>query len=99
VGVVEVPDPRLKTLAGLASSENVVPAALEFVDIAGKIGGHDRPLQARLREARADGAWGLSYPILGLVKGASAGEGLGNKFLANIRECDAIVHVSEKPSP
>ncbi len=63
VGVVEVPDARLQTLAGIAGSENVLPAALEFVDIAG------------------------------LVKGASQGEGLGNKFLANIRECDAIVQV------
>lgn len=63
VGVVEVPDHRLKELTKIYNSEKVIPAAIEFVDIAG------------------------------LVKGASRGEGLGNKFLANIRECDAIVHV------
>lgn len=63
VGTVEVPDPRLQKLAELVKPQNVVPAAVEFVDIAG------------------------------LVKGASQGEGLGNKFLANIRETDAIAHV------
>lgn len=63
VGTVEVPDPRLQKLARLVKPQNVVPAAVEFVDIAG------------------------------LVKGASQGEGLGNKFLANIRETDAIIHV------
>lgn len=63
VGVVSVPDKRLDKLAELYETEKVVPAAIEFVDIAG------------------------------LVKGASKGEGLGNKFLANIREVDAIVHV------
>ena len=63
VGIVEVPDPRLQQLAEIVKPQNVVPAAVEFVDIAG------------------------------LVKGASTGEGLGNKFLANIRETDAIVHV------
>mmetsp|Transcript_18443 Transcript_18443/g.47159 ORF Transcript_18443/g.47159 Transcript_18443/m.47159 type:complete len:416 (+) Transcript_18443:41-1288(+) len=63
VGMVEVPDPRLKVLALINSSVKVLPATLEFVDIAG------------------------------LVKGASTGEGLGNQFLANIRECDAITHV------
>lgn len=63
VGVVEVPDPRLDRLAEMESSEKVIPAAIEFVDIAG------------------------------LVKGASKGEGLGNKFLANIRETDMICHV------
>lgn len=63
VGIVEVPDPRLAKLATLVKPQRVVPAAVEFVDIAG------------------------------LVKGASTGEGLGNKFLANIRETDAIVHV------
>ena len=62
-GIVQVPDPRLDALAGLVSPERVVPAAVEFVDIAG------------------------------LVKGASQGEGLGNQFLANIREVDAILHV------
>jgi GTP-binding protein YchF len=62
-GVVTVPDPRLDALAGIVNPERVVPAAVEFVDIAG------------------------------LVKGASQGEGLGNQFLANIREVDAIVHV------
>lgn len=62
-GVVEVPDVRLKVLGDLNKSVKVVPATLEFVDIAG------------------------------LVKGASTGEGLGNQFLANIRECDAITHV------
>ena len=62
-GIVQVPDPRLDALAGIVSPERTVPAAVEFVDIAG------------------------------LVKGASEGEGLGNQFLANIREVDAIVHV------
>ena len=63
VGVVTVPDQRLKILEGLVSPQRVVPTIIEFVDIAG------------------------------LVKGASKGEGLGNKFLANIREVDAIIHV------
>ncbi len=63
VGIVEVPDPRLKKLAELIQPEKVVPAIVEFVDIAG------------------------------LVKGASKGEGLGNAFLAHIREVDAICHV------
>lgn len=63
VGVVAVPDERLGKLAALYNSQKVVPAVIEFVDIAG------------------------------LVKGASKGEGLGNQFLANIREVDAIVHV------
>jgi len=63
VGIVEVPDARLPVLTELVKPKKTVPAAVEFVDIAG------------------------------LVKGASAGEGLGNKFLANIRETDAIVHV------
>jgi ribosome-binding ATPase len=63
VGVVEVPDPRLAGLAEVAKPERVVPATVEFVDIAG------------------------------LVAGASKGEGLGNQFLANIRECDAIAHI------
>jgi GTP-binding protein YchF len=63
VGIVPVPDPRLDTIAGIAQPQKVVPAVVEFVDIAG------------------------------LVAGASKGEGLGNKFLANIRETDAIAHV------
>jgi GTP-binding protein YchF len=63
VGRVAVPDKRLETLAKIGKSAKVVPASLEFVDIAG------------------------------LVRGASKGEGLGNQFLANIREVDAIVHV------
>ena len=63
VGVVAVPDERLKLLGDFSHSKKVTPATIEFVDIAG------------------------------LVKGASKGEGLGNQFLANIRECDAIVHV------
>lgn len=63
VGIVEVPDPRLDALAGIVHPERVVPAVVEFVDIAG------------------------------LVAGASKGEGLGNQFLANIRECDAIAHI------
>ena len=63
VGIVEVPDPRLARLADINKPQKVVPAAVEFVDIAG------------------------------LVAGASKGEGLGNKFLAHIREVDAIVHV------
>ena len=63
VGVVTVPDPRLGVLSGISGSQKVIPAAIEFVDIAG------------------------------LVAGASQGEGLGNQFLANIREVDAIVHV------
>ncbi|HTR56845.1 MAG TPA: redox-regulated ATPase YchF [Casimicrobiaceae bacterium] len=63
VGIVEVPDPRLAAIAAIARPERVVPAAVQFVDIAG------------------------------LVAGASKGEGLGNQFLANIRETDAIAHV------
>ena len=63
VGVVEVPDPRLQQLSAIISPERVVPAIVEFVDIAG------------------------------LVAGASTGEGLGNKFLAHIRETDATINV------
>ncbi len=63
VGVVEVPDARLSALSEIVKPERVLPAVVEFVDIAG------------------------------LVAGASKGEGLGNQFLANIRETDAIVHV------
>ena len=62
-GVVEVPDPRLQELAAIISPERIVPAIVEFVDIAG------------------------------LVAGASTGEGLGNKFLAHIRETDATINV------
>ncbi len=63
VGIVPVPDERLKLLGDMYNSKKVTPAVIEFVDIAG------------------------------LVKGASKGEGLGNQFLSNIREVDAIVHV------
>ena len=63
VGIVPVPDERLNTLAKMYETEKIVPATVEFVDIAG------------------------------LVEGASKGEGLGNKFLAHIRECQAICHV------
>lgn len=63
VGIVAVPDERLDRLAALSRSKKVIPAAVEFVDIAG------------------------------LVKGAAEGEGLGNKFLTHIRECDAIAEV------
>lgn len=63
VGVVAVPDDRLKELGKLYNTKKVTPALIDFVDIAG------------------------------LVKGASKGEGLGNQFLSNIRECDAIIHV------
>jgi hypothetical protein len=63
VGIVELPDPRLQQLAGIVKPERIVPAIVEFVDIAG------------------------------LVAGASKGEGLGNQFLAHIRETDAIVNV------
>ena len=63
VGIVEVPDPRLAKLADIEHPQKLVPAVVEFVDIAG------------------------------LVAGASKGEGLGNQFLANIRETDAIAHV------
>lgn len=81
VGVVGVPDPRLAVLAGIFGSQRLLPATVDFVDIAG------------------------------IVRGASEGEGLGNKFLANIRESDAIcqvirafkdenvVHVDGKVSP
>ncbi len=62
-GVVQVPDPRLDAIAAIVNPRQIVPAVVEFLDIAG------------------------------LVKGASQGEGLGNQFLANIREVDAIVHV------
>jgi ribosome-binding ATPase len=63
VGIVPVPDPRLQVLAAIVTPERILPATVEFVDIAG------------------------------LVAGASKGEGLGNKFLAHIRETDAIAHV------
>ena len=63
VGIVEVPDARLKALSDIVKPQKIQPAIVEFVDIAG------------------------------LVAGASKGEGLGNKFLANIRETDAVVHV------
>ena len=63
IGIVSVPDERLKLLGDMYHSKKVTPATIEFVDIAG------------------------------LVKGASKGEGLGNQFLSNIREVDAIVHV------
>ena len=63
VGIVEVPDPRLDALSAIVRPQKVVPAVVEFVDIAG------------------------------LVAGAAKGEGLGNQFLANIRETDAIAHV------
>lgn len=63
VGIVTVPDERLAPLAEISKSKKIVPAVVEFVDIAG------------------------------LVRGASKGEGLGNKFLAHIRECDAIAMV------
>jgi GTP-binding protein YchF len=63
VGIVEVPDPRLDALSAIVKPEKIVPATVEFVDIAG------------------------------LVAGASKGEGLGNQFLAHIRETDAIVNV------
>ena len=63
VGIVEVPDPRMKPLIDIVKPQKIQPAIVEFVDIAG------------------------------LVAGASKGEGLGNKFLANIRETDAIAHV------
>ncbi len=63
VGVITVPDERLQVLESIVKPQKVIPAIIEFVDIAG------------------------------LVKGASRGEGLGNKFLANIREVDAIIHV------
>jgi len=81
IGIVAVPDARLAVLAELSKSGKIIPAAIEFVDIAG------------------------------LVKGASEGEGLGNKFLSHIREVDAIaevvrvfkdpdvIHVSEVPDP
>lgn len=63
VGRVAVPDDRLNQIAAIGKSQSIIPAQIEFVDIAG------------------------------LVKGASKGEGLGNQFLANIREVDAVVHV------
>ena len=63
VGLVNVPDPRLEVLSDMNNSKKIVPAVIEFYDIAG------------------------------LVRGASKGEGLGNQFLSNIRETDAIVEV------
>jgi ribosome-binding ATPase len=63
LGVATIPDERLVAVAGVIGSKRVVPATVDFVDIAG------------------------------LVRGASAGEGLGNKFLGHIRECDAVAHV------
>src|SRR5213079_3272809 len=62
-GEVAVPDARMRVLADIAGSKEIIPTRISFVDIAG------------------------------LVRGASKGEGLGNKFLANIREVDAVVHV------
>ena len=62
-GIVPIPDSRLDVLAAMYKTDKIIPATVEFVDVAG------------------------------LVEGASQGEGLGNKFLANIRECDAICHV------
>ncbi|HVK70684.1 MAG TPA: redox-regulated ATPase YchF [Polyangium sp.] len=64
VGDVAVPEPRLDKLAALASSKEIIPARINFVDVAG------------------------------LVRGASKGEGLGNQFLANIRDCDAVAFVA-----
>ena len=64
VGEVAVPEPRLTTLAQIAGSKEIIPARMNFVDIAG------------------------------LVRGASKGEGLGNQFLGNIRECDAVTYVT-----
>jgi GTP-binding protein YchF len=64
VGDVAVPEPRLQTLAAIAGSKEIIPARINFVDVAG------------------------------LVKGASKGEGLGNQFLANIRDCDAVAFVA-----
>src|SRR5499426_1556347 len=63
VGVVAVPDDRLEPLAKIVKTQTIVPATIEFVDVAG------------------------------LVRGASQGEGLGNKFLAHIRETNAVLHV------
>src|SRR6058998_558858 len=63
VGIVTVPDARLEPLSKIAKTQVIIPAAIEFVDIAG------------------------------LVKGASQGEGLGNKFLSHIREVDALIQV------
>src|SRR6516162_5211054 len=64
VGDVAVPEPRLDTLAKIAGSKEIIPARVNFVDVAG------------------------------LVRGASKGEGLGNQFLANIRDCDAVAFVA-----
>jgi GTP-binding protein YchF len=64
VGDVAVPEPRLEALAGIAGSKEIIPARMNFVDVAG------------------------------LVRGAAQGEGLGNQFLANIRDCDAVAFVS-----
>jgi hypothetical protein len=64
VGDVAVPEPRLEKLAGIAGSKEIIPARINFVDVAG------------------------------LVRGASKGEGLGNQFLANIRDCDAVAFVA-----
>jgi GTP-binding protein YchF len=64
VGDVAVPEPRLEALAGIAKSKELIPARINFVDVAG------------------------------LVRGASKGEGLGNQFLANIRDCDAVAFVA-----
>lgn len=64
VGDVAVPEPRLEVLAGIAGSKEIIPARINFVDVAG------------------------------LVRGASKGEGLGNQFLANIRDCDAVAFVT-----
>ena len=134
VGVVAVPDHRLKLLGDLYHSKKVTPAVIEFVDIAGLVKGASKgeglgnQFLANIREVDAVvhvvrcfedpnvgvvtvpderlNVLGEMYhtkkiipaaiefvDIAGLVKGASKGEGLGNQFLANIREVDAIVHV------
>ena len=64
IGDVAVPEPRLEALAAIAGSKEIIPARINFVDVAG------------------------------LVRGASKGEGLGNQFLANIRDCDALAFVA-----
>jgi 50S ribosome-binding GTPase len=68
-GLCSVPDERLKVLAGISKTNKLVPAVVEYVDIAG------------------------------LVKGASEGDGLGNQFLANIRECDSLVQARPARCP
>ena len=78
VGLVAVPDERLQVLSQISSSENIIPAFVEIVDIAGLVKVGKFHFKMKLLKSK--------------IQRASQGQGLGNKFLSNIRECDAIIH-------